>query len=422
LKEYTGIIMKIRMDMLIEAIATALDIVEGELLGATTHHGKRISVLCSAMGRNLGLSNEELNALISCALLHDSALTEYILSEREGNEQASNLKQHCELGQRNADALLFKTDISGFVLYHHERADGSGPFGKKTGEIPLGAELIAIADSIDVAWHLQTVQAEDLGRLRRHIAESAGAAYTPLAVESLLNALDEAMLLSLTDDRITDTVAALIPPWTVEINNQIILNLGELASRVIDYKSPFTCRHSTGIAEKAWRMGTYYEYDQIQQAELFLAASLHDIGKLTIPTEILEKPGILDDREFNIIKGHALKTYELLEGIEGLEQVRDWASNHHEKLNGAGYPFGKKAAELDFNSRLMACLDIYQAVSEERPYHPARDHRAAMEILFGMAEQNQIDRDIVEDLDRTLGPPAEFRDAHRAKQSIGAGN
>jgi HD-GYP domain-containing protein (c-di-GMP phosphodiesterase class II) len=392
----------VRIDMLIGAIATALDIVEGELLGASTHHGKRIAVLCSAMGRNLGLSEEELSALASCAMLHDSALTEYILSEREGNERESNLKRHCELGQRNVDALLFKTDISGFILYHHERADGSGPFGKKTGEFPLGAELIAITDSIDVAYHLQRVKAEDLGALQRRIADNAGASYTPFAAETLLAALDETMLLSLADDRIMDTVERLIPPWTADMDNRLIMNLGELVSRVIDYKSPFTRLHSTGIAEKALAMGKRYGYDQSRLAELFLAASIHDIGKLTIPTAILEKPDKLDNHEFNIIKGHVYQTYKLLEGIQGLERIRDWASNHHEKLNGSGYPFGKKAAELDFNSRLLACLDIYQAVSEERPYHPARNHGDTMKILYDMAQKNQIDSAIVTDMDGVM--------------------
>jgi HD-GYP domain-containing protein (c-di-GMP phosphodiesterase class II) len=390
--------------MLIGAIAAALDIVEGELLGASAHHGKRIAVLCSAMGQTLGLDEGELNALITCALFHDSALTEYILSEREGLERESNLKRHCELGQRNVEALLFETDISGFVLYHHERADGLGPFGKKTGEFPLGAELIAIADSVDVTHHLQRVKPEDLPDLRRHIADNAGTIYTPFAVESLLSELNEAMLLSLRDDRIIDTVNKLVPPWSVDLSNQVVLNLGELVSHIIDYKSPFTRRHSTGIAEKAWSMGKRYGYDQRGLAELFLAASIHDIGKLAIPTSILEKPDKLDNNEFNIIKGHVYKTYELLEDIKGFEQIRDWASNHHEKLDGSGYPFGKKAAELDFNSRLIACLDIYQAVSEERPYHPARDHGAAMEILFDMARKGYIDIDIVKDIDGALAP------------------
>jgi HD-GYP domain-containing protein (c-di-GMP phosphodiesterase class II) len=214
------------------------------------------------------------------------------------------------------------------------------------------------------------------------------------------------MLLSLRDDRILDTADKLIPPWTMDMDNEVILKLGELVSRIIDYKSPFTRRHSTGIAQKAWTMGKRYGYDQSQLAELFLAASLHDIGKLAIPTAILEKPGKLDEDEFNIIKEHVRRTYQLLEGVQGLEHIRDWASNHHEKLDGSGYPFGKKAEELDFNSRLMACIDIYQAVSEERPYHPARDHGSTMAILFGMADKGQIDPGIVRDMDSALAPEA----------------
>jgi HD-GYP domain-containing protein (c-di-GMP phosphodiesterase class II) len=76
---------------------------------------------------------------------------------------------------------------------------------------------------------------------------------------------------------------------------------------------------------------------------------------------------------------------------------------YHEKLDGSGYPFGKKAEELDFNSRLMACIDIYQAVSEERPYHPERDHQSTMKILHDMAEKGQVDAGIVKDMDKALG-------------------
>jgi HD-GYP domain-containing protein (c-di-GMP phosphodiesterase class II) len=149
-------------------------------------------------------------------------------------------------------------------------------------------------------------------------------------------------------------------------------------------------------------MGEYYGYDPAGKARLCLAAGLHDIGKLAIPTEILEKPGRLTDGEFRIIAGHVKKTAELLKDIEGFEDIHAWASNHHEKLDGSGYPLGKKAEELDFNSRLMACIDIYQAVSEERPYHPARDHRSTMEILHDMAGKGAIDENIVRDIDKTL--------------------
>ena len=131
--------MNVRMDELVKAVAVALDIVECELLGASANHGKRIATLCSMMGRAAGMNEDEQRTLTTCALFHDNALTEYILSERTGDESGKDFKLHCTYGQRNIERLPFTSDVKGIVLYHHEHADGSGPFGKRDGEFPLGA-------------------------------------------------------------------------------------------------------------------------------------------------------------------------------------------------------------------------------------------------------------------------------------------
>jgi HD-GYP domain-containing protein (c-di-GMP phosphodiesterase class II) len=395
-------LMTIRMDKLIKSIATALDIVEGELLGASSHHGKRIACLSAAMGRYLGINDAVITGLTASALLHDNALTEYILSERQGKHHDPAMKLHCELGQKNVDTLQLHPDVNDCVLYHHERADGGGPYKKKAGQYPLGAEIIHIADSIDVVNHLQRLPEEKLPKIRQYIVENIGKSYIDSAADAMLNVLDEEMLLSLRDDRIMETSNRFIPPWTVNTNEDAIINLAGFVCRIIDYKSVFTQRHSTQIANKAWLMGGYYGYDASLRTQLYLAAAFHDIGKLTTPTHILEKPGKLTDEEFRIIKEHVHTTYDLLKDINGFEQICEWASNHHEKLDGTGYPFRKKADELDFNSRLIACLDVYQALSEERPYHPGRDHAAAMEILFRMGDQGFLDSSIIKDLNEAL--------------------
>ena len=151
-------------------------------------------------------------------------------------------------------------------------------------------------------------------------------------------------------------------------------------------------------------MAEYYGYDAAQKNQLFLAAALHDLGKLAVPSEVLEKPGKLTHEEFKIIKTHIVQTRNLLSGQSGLElgDMVEWAANHHEKLDGSGYPLGKRDAELDFNSRLMACIDIYQAVSEERPYHPRRSHAETMPVLRGIAEKGGVDPAIVADLDTAM--------------------
>jgi HD-GYP domain-containing protein (c-di-GMP phosphodiesterase class II) len=394
--------MIIRMDKLIKAIAAALDIVEGELLGASTHHGKRVAVLAAAMGKRLGMEAEILLPLTTCALLHDNALTEYILSERLGESQDQMMRLHCEYGQRNVGTLMFKGEANNFVLYHHERPNGQGPFEKREGEIPLGAELICIADSFDVINHLEQIQEADLPKMHDSLWDGMGELYTRRSATAMIGVLDKAMLRSLQNDRIQETAEEHIPAWCVNAVDQVIMNLADFVTRIIDYKSVFTRRHTSQIANKAWLLGGYYRYDHNLRAQFYLAAALHDIGKLAIPSAILEKPGRLTDEEFAVIKSHVVKTRELLEGIDGFEQIIEWAANHHEKLDGSGYPAGKKAEALDFNSRLLACIDVYQAVSEDRPYHPARSHEEAIKILYEMADTGGLDRDIVRDMDRVF--------------------
>jgi len=398
--------MKIRMDSLITTIATMLDIVESELLGASTNHGKRIAVLCAKMGKLLGKTSEEITALVTCALLHDNALTEYILAERTGKNRQHDpaMKKHSVYGQRNVDVLHLKTSVKDVILYHHERADGKGPFGIRSGEGPLDAELLAIADAIDVAYHLQRMSPEKLPAIQDTITKNIGKHYSKTAAELMLEVLDQSTLFSLKDDAIHETAATVFIPWVVEIEAETIFGLACFMSKIIDCKSVFTQQHSSQIANKAWFMSGYYKYSHAERVKLYLAAALHDIGKLATPTAILEKPRKLTDAEFSIMKEHVRITWELLKDIEGFHDISIWAAAHHEKLDGSGYPHERNAGELDFNSRLMACIDIYQAVSEERPYHPKRNHKDTMRLLHVIANSGKIDGDIVKDIDIALAP------------------
>jgi HD-GYP domain-containing protein (c-di-GMP phosphodiesterase class II) len=390
------------MDSLVRVLACALDMVEIAYIGASTNHGKRIAALCAAMGRHLGMDDAELSNLITCALLHDNALTEYILLKTGREEDAVHLGVHCEIGQQNVEMLPFKGNINGFILYHHEQADGQGPFKMSEGCLPLGAELIAAADMIDVERHLQRIAPALLPLLREAIEEDIHRRFTGRAGNALLAVLDENMLASLQDNHIEQTLCRMVPPWTMESDDPALIRIADLIARIIDYKSSFTQTHTRQIANRAWVMAEYYGCDLTTKIQLYLAASLHDIGKLAVPSEVLEKPGRLNDEEFKIIQDHIVQTRNILSALEGQDQIIEWASNHHEKLNGRGYPLGKDAAALDFNSRLMACIDIYQAVSEKRPYHPRRSHAETMPILNKMAEDGGIDSKIVRDIDRVM--------------------
>ena len=394
--------MIIAMDKLCIMFSSVLDIIEEEQIGASERHSMRVAALCANMGKKLGFDGDAISGIATCAMFHDNALTEYHLSLKDDADTVRNLQLHCEKGQSNVSWLPFRKSIDGFIKYHHECTAGTGPYKKREGEYPFEAALIAAADAADVANRMQTITPDKIPALRDKISERAERYSTRSAIEVLLDILDEDVIESLRDENIDKTLEESLPRWEVDINDPDIIRAAGFVSRVIDYKSHFTRKHTSQIACRAWIMAEHYGYSTDEKAALFLAASLHDIGKIATPISILEKPGKLDAEEFDIIKKHVWYSRKFLSRVPNLEPIISWAADHHEKLDGSGYPFGKTADALDFNARLMACIDIYQAVCEPRPYHDARSHEDTMLILNDMASKGFIDGGIVKDVDAVM--------------------
>ena len=103
-------------------------------------------------------------------------------------------------------------------------------------------------------------------------------------------------------------------------------NVADFFAKIVDYKSSFTSRHSIGVAEKASLLAKYMGYDSITVQKMYLAGALHDIGKMAVGNEILEKPDKLTDDEFSKMKNHAGYTYLILSEVNDFEDIRDWAA------------------------------------------------------------------------------------------------
>ena len=152
-------------------------------------------------------------------------------------------------------------------------------------------------------------------------------------------------------------------------------------SQIIDFRSPFTAMHSAGVAATAAAIAELSGMSERECKMMRIAGYLHDIGKLKIPDEVLEKPGKLSDEEFNIMKEHAYYTWVLLKDITGFEQIAEWAAHHHEKLNGKGYPFHLYRNELSLGARIMTIADIFSALAEDRPYRKGMEKEKVLMIL-----------------------------------------
>jgi HD-GYP domain-containing protein (c-di-GMP phosphodiesterase class II) len=126
-----------------------------------------------------------------------------------------------------------------------------------------------------------------------------------------------------------------------------------------------------------------------------IAGFLHDLGKLAVPTEILEKPGKLTPEEFTVIRSHTYYTYRILDTLDDFDTINTWGAFHHERLNGKGYPFHHTGDVLSLGSRIMCVADVFTAITENRPYRAGMSLSDALTVLRTMAGSNSLDPEIV---------------------------
>lgn len=384
-----------------ESLSVAMDYAVKAYLDVNPNHGKRVAVLVNKMAKHLNFSDDIITAVTIAAWLHDIAVSEYLTDELPdtGLENAEkDMAPHCEVGEKILKKLPFYHKIEGALLYHHDRADGNGAMGVKTAETPIYAQLIHTADVVDVTFNLYSFNKDKYKQICNWLPENAGTLFSEECAEAFMQSIGYKTLEAIAGDKCKFLMSELIPVKEYDISTESLIEMCSIFSDMTDYKSHFTWKHSLGIANKAFDMGKYYGLPKEECEKLYIAGELHDIGKLLISDKILEKPEKLTSEEFSEVKNHAMGTWNMLCNISGMEEITKWAALHHEKLDGSGYPFGYTADKLDKNSRLMACLDIYQALVENRPYKPGLSHCDSMEILWKMANAGQIDASIVEDI------------------------
>lgn len=202
--------------------------------------------------------------------------------------------------------------------------------------------------------------------------------------------------------------------YLVERTKEMFASTVQVLATTMDRRNPETAGHSQRVALSAEILARRMGMSALEVEKIRYAGLLHDVGKVGVKDAVLTKPGRLTDEEYEQIKAHALYTRQILEQVrflEGFEDIPVIAGQHHEKLDGSGYPFGEHAETITIGGRLLAVADIFDALRQRRVYKPPMSVEKTLGILHEESEKGFLDAKAValleqclDEIERTCGP------------------
>lgn len=162
---------------------------------------------------------------------------------------------------------------------------------------------------------------------------------------------------------------------------QILMQTVESFSMMVEKRDPYTSGHQKKVGKLACAIASEMNLDAEQIEGIYIASNLHDIGKISVPVEFLNKPGKLNDKEMDIIKLHPETAYDMLQAIDFQFPVATVILQHHEKMDGSGYPFGLTGEDILLEARILTVADVVEAISAHRPYRPALGIEVALQEI-----------------------------------------
>jgi len=187
-----------------------------------------------------------------------------------------------------------------------------------------------------------------------------------------------------------------------EIEFEDLKSIVLIFSHIVDAKSTYTLKHSDGVADLSRFLGELFKLSEHTCDMLELAGLLHDLGMLRVPDKILDKPEELTESENFIVQRHSYDTYEILKNIKGFEAISKWAAQHHERIDGRGYPYRSNAKDLSIEANIIAVAEVFQALTQKRPYRNKFPTKDIMSILKNQMQEGKLDKDVVSMVENNL--------------------
>ncbi|MDV3250194.1 HD-GYP domain-containing protein [Devosia sp. BK] len=408
------------------ALSYALDITEGQPVG----HSLRCCWIGMHIGMRLDLSEEELSDLYYTLLLKDIGcssnaaricklyladdlnfknsyksvdtklpeILRFLISNtarksgfverlqtminvaRNGGEIARELiETRCQRGADIARSMRFSETVCQGILDLDEHWDGTGQPLRRTGsEISLFARIALLSQVVDVFFMRGGAEAAVA-----EVSDRAGRWFEPSLVAIIQDLASDAKFWQvLLANDLDHCVASLEPRARMrEVDEDYLDDIAAGFAQVVDAKSPFTAGHSDRVSIFADLIAEELGYAPDRRRWLKRAALLHDIGKLGVSNSVLDKNGRPDEDEWVQIRQHPELGRVILSKISAFRAMARIAGDHHERLDGKGYPHGISEASIDLDTRIVTVADIFDALTADRPYRKAMSVTDAFAIM-----------------------------------------
>ena len=394
-------------------LSDAMDFVSPALVD----HHKQVAYIATRLGMELGLDGERQKDLFLAGAFHDMGALS--LQERIGALQfeLENAEHHAELGCSLVRTFAPLEKLAPIIRFHHcSWNDGAGE-SVDNEEVFLESHIVHLADRTAV---LIDRDREILGQVKTICETVRGQSrrmFKPEIVDAFLSlAQKEHFWLDAVSTKIYRILRKEARLRTILLTLSQLNDLAVFFSRIIDFRSAFTATHSRGVAASAVALAGVVGFSERECELMRIAGHLHDLGKLAVSKEILEKAAKLTKKEFEVIRSHTYYTYHILDTLDDFDTINTWAAFHHERLNGKGYPFHHKGGDLSLGSRIMCVADVFTAVAEDRPYRKSMSREEIMKVLKKMASASSLDPELVSCVERHFDEMDQVRKAAQMEQ------
>lgn len=394
--------LQVPLHRLVLSLSEALDHVSP----AMADHQLRVAYISTRMARVLGYRGQLLRDLFHAAALHDIGLIQVEDRLRlVGSRQLEGLEWHGEAGYELLKDNEFFAPAAPIVRHHHaEWREGRGK--EVNGQpVPAACHIVALADAADRLIRRDVPILEQAKSIVERIVSGGRRHFCPECVRAFREVSEApAFWLDAASRRIYTILGRAVDWPTLVINEGAVQGIAQVFGRLVDGLSPWTATHSAGVAATAVALSERLNFSPREQVLMRAAGYLHDLGKVTVSSSILDKRGKLTPEQWAVVRGHTYVTFHVLDTIGGMPQISEWAAFHHERLDGKGYPFGHGSKDLTLGARIMGVADTFTAITEDRPYRKGMDSKEATAVLGKLVDNGGLDGDVVaalvKDLDR----------------------